>query len=195
VSPLRVVTPPLIAPSPAILSPKVHFDPSPSEKMQPTYHNSTGIEGALHLFTQSTTPWQPLSTSATPYPRQTTQQTSVPVSIHRYDTRSKSKASAPIATFTRDTDTPAYALLGNTTNLDIGTIAKCKELSQYSEGPRWQASNAEEIGCLTQVFGEQQGTNTMFFIPHTSIAKNKRSTYLQLISAYQPEKANPQHIC
>jgi hypothetical protein len=58
-----------------------------------------------------------------------------------------------------------------------------------------QASNAEEIDQLTQGFGEQQGTNTMFFIPHTSIPKNKKPTYLQVVFAYRPEKANSCCIC
>jgi hypothetical protein len=35
----------------------------------------------------------------------------------------------------------------------------------------------------------------MFFIPHTSIPKNKKPTFLRVISAYQPEKAKPCCIC
>jgi hypothetical protein len=35
----------------------------------------------------------------------------------------------------------------------------------------------------------------MLFIPHTSIPKDKKPTSLEVVSAYQPEKANPQHIC
>jgi hypothetical protein len=58
-----------------------------------------------------------------------------------------------------------------------------------------QASNAKEIVHLTQGFGEQQGTNTMFFIPHTSIPKDKKPIYLQVLSAYRPEKANHCRVC
>jgi hypothetical protein len=80
-------------------------------------------------------------------------------------------------------------------NPDTDTIAEYKELSHCSEGLLWQASNVKEIGCLTQGVGEQQGNNTMFFIPYTSIAKNKKPTYLQVVSAYQPKKTNSRHIC
>jgi hypothetical protein len=34
----------------------------------------------------------------------------------------------------------------------------------------------------------------MFFIPHTSIPKNNKPTYLRVVSAYQPDKANPHCI-
>jgi hypothetical protein len=112
------------------------------------------------------------------------QQNPVPASTHRHNTQSKSRASTPIAALTRDADTPAYALIGYVIKPDAGTIAKSKELSQCSEGPLWQASNAKEMCCFTQGFGEQQSTNTMFFIPHPSIPKNKKLPYLQVVSAY-----------
>ena len=192
--PLRVETPPTVLPSPPIAIPKVHFAPAPSDTMQPTYHNSTGIQGTQRRRTQRANPRQPLSTSATLHPRRSTRRPPAPASTHTYNTRSKSKASTPHVAFTRGSHPPAYALLGNAINPDTGTIAEYKELSQCSEGPLWQASNAEEIGRLTQGFGEQQGTNTMFFIPHTSIPKNKKPTYLRVVSAYRPEKANPRRI-
>jgi hypothetical protein len=90
------------------------------------------------------------------------QQSPVPLSIHRYDTHSKSKALTPIAAFTKNTDTPAYALLGNAINPDTGTITKYKELSQCTEGLHWQASNAKEVGCRTRGFGEQQAPCSSF---------------------------------
>jgi hypothetical protein len=34
----------------------------------------------------------------------------------------------------------------------------------------------------------------MFFIPHTSIPKNKKPTYLQVVAAFHPEKTNPRQI-
>jgi hypothetical protein len=123
VPPLRVVITPIVLPSPAIVSPKVHFAPAPSEKMQPTYHNNKGIQWTHCCHTQRIAPGQPLSTSAAPHPRQTTQRTRVPLPSQRYDTQSKSKASTLIAAFTRDTDIPAYALLDNAINPDSGTIA------------------------------------------------------------------------
>jgi hypothetical protein len=34
----------------------------------------------------------------------------------------------------------------------------------------------------------------MFFIPHTSIPKNKKATYLRVVAAFRPEKTNPRQI-
>jgi len=177
--PLRVDTSTPLVPAPT----KVHFAPSPSETMQPTFTNSTGIQGQQRRRAQRKR--RPLSSSATIHPKRHTRQNPVPPSNHKYATRSKSKAE-PAA--------PAFALLGSAVNPDTGIIAEYKELSQCSEGPLWQASNAEEIGRLTQGFGEQQGTNTMFFIPYTSIPRDKKPTYLRVVSAFRPEKANPRRI-
>jgi hypothetical protein len=38
------------------------------------------------------------------------------------------------------------------------------------------------------------GTNTMFFIPVTAIPKGKKPTYLKIVAAFCPKKANPCHI-
>jgi hypothetical protein len=70
VPPLRVVTSTIVLPNPAIGSPKVHFAPSPSEVMQPTYHKITGSQ---HCCIQRTTPGQLSLTLLTPHPRQTIQ--------------------------------------------------------------------------------------------------------------------------
>jgi hypothetical protein len=35
----------------------------------------------------------------------------------------------------------------------------------------------------------------MFSIRYTSVPKNKKPTYLTVVSAYQPKKLNPQYIC
>jgi hypothetical protein len=86
------------------------------------------------------------------------------------------------------------ALLGTAVNPETSKIAEYKDLSQSSEGPLWQASNAEEIGLLTQGFGSVKGANTMFFIPHTSIPKNKKATYLHVVATFRPEKTNPRQI-
>jgi len=98
------------------------------------------------------------------------------------------------AATTAATPPPQYALHGNAFNPDTGTIAEYRELSQCSEGALWQASNAEEIGRLAQGFGDQKGTNTMFFIPVSAIPKGRKATYLRVVSAFRPEKANPRRV-
>ena len=62
-------------------------------------------------------------------------------------------------------------------------------------GALWQASNAEEIGRLTQGFGTQTGTNTMFFINYKDMPKGRKATYFRVVAAFCPEKANHRRIC
>ena len=88
---------------------------------------------------------------------------------------------------------PHFAFHGHAINLDTGKIAECRELSQCSEGPIWQASNADEIGRLAQGFGAIKG-NTIYFIHPSSIPKDCKVTYLRVVSAMRPEKANPHRI-
>ena len=166
---------------------KVQFAPLPTTTMQPTYKDTTGIRGNQRRRQHRHHRPQPLSTAKVNHPRKGTHRAPVSVPTHRYETRSKVKLS-------QTQGPPAIALLGSAVNPDTGKIAEYKELSQCSEGPLWQASNAEEIGRLTQGFGGQKGTDTMFFIPHTSIPKNKKPTYLRVVSAFRPEKTNPRRI-
>jgi hypothetical protein len=65
------------------------------------------------------------------------------------------------------------------------------ELSKCSEGALWQQSNAEEIGRLAQGHGNVKGTKAIFFIDPSKIPKGRKVTYLRVVSAYRPEKANP----
>jgi hypothetical protein len=81
-------------------------------------------------------------------------------------------------------DNPVFARLGAAIGSDTVTIAGYKELRQHSEGPLWNAPNAKEIGRLTPGFGEEEGTNTMFFIPHTGTPNNKKPTYLRVVSVH-----------
>jgi hypothetical protein len=91
-----------------------------------------------------------------------------------------------------------FALHGNAFNSDTGTIAEYPELSRCSEGALWKQSNAEEIGRLVQGLGALdpsiEGTNTLFFIPVTALPKDRKATYLRVVSAYRTEKKNPRRI-
>jgi hypothetical protein len=142
-------------------------------------HNLS-VQGAQRRRQQRQHCPQTLSRAQTVHPRKTTQRHHVPVATHQYPTQSKG--------------TLQIALLGTAVNPDTGKIAEYKELSQCSEGPLWQSSNAKEIGRLTQGFGNQMGTDTMFFILHTAIPKNLKPTYLRVVSGFRPEKANPRYI-
>ena len=73
-------------------------------------------------------------------------------------------------------------------------IAEYKELSQCSEGPIWQASIADEIGRHAQGFGAVKGTNTILFIHPSAMPKGRKATYVRIVSAMRPEKANPYRV-
>jgi hypothetical protein len=87
-----------------------------------------------------------------------------------------------------------YALHGNAFNPDTGKLAEYRELSQCSEGPLWQSSNADEIGRLAQGHGTQKRANTMYFINVSAIPKGRKATYLRVVAAMRPEKANPRRV-
>jgi hypothetical protein len=89
---------------------------------------------------------------------------------------------------------PHFAFHGHAINPDTGNIAEYRELSQCSEGPIWQASNADKIGRIAQGFGAIKGTNTICFIHPSSIPKDRKVTYLRVVSAMRPEKANSYRI-
>jgi len=89
---------------------------------------------------------------------------------------------------------PHFALHGHAINPDTGKIAEYRELSQCSEGRIWQGSNCEEIGRLAQGFGDVKGTNTIIFIPVSSVPKGRKVTYLRVVSAMRPEKAKPYRV-
>ena len=113
--------------------------------------------------------------------------------------RRRQKAPKPQATAAHlEVDPPHWALHGNAFNPDTGKIAQYPELSRCSEGPLWQRGNSQEIGRLAQGLGELdptiKGTNTMFFIDHKAVPKGRKITYLNVISAYRPEKKDPHRV-
>jgi hypothetical protein len=81
---------------------------------------------------------------------------------------------------------------------DTGMIAEYKALSESSDGHLWKASNTEEIGRMCQGLGPNSsmptGTDTLFFIYRHQIPKNKKPTYVRVVCADQPEKANTKRV-
>jgi hypothetical protein len=89
-----------------------------------------------------------------------------------------------------------YAFHGNAFNPDTGKIADYLELSKCSEGELWIESCKDEFGRLCQGHGTAMpsGTDTMFFIPVSAIPRGKKATYLRIVAALRPEKANPRRV-
>jgi len=87
-----------------------------------------------------------------------------------------------------------HALHGNAFNPDTGELAEYAELSQSSDGAFWRAANTTEIHRLAQGTPSVPGTNTMFFIPVSTMPPGKRATYLRIVCAHRPEKAVPHRV-
>jgi hypothetical protein len=90
-----------------------------------------------------------------------------------------------------------HALHGNAFNPDTGQIAEYTELSNCSEGALWCASCADKIGQLCRGHGADMptGTDTMVFIPISAVPKGTKATYLRIVAAFRPKKANPRRVC
>jgi hypothetical protein len=57
------------------------------------------------------------------------------------------------------------------------------------------ASNAGEIGQLAQGYGATKGTNnTIYFIHPSAVPRCRKGTYVRVVSAMHPEKANPYRV-
>jgi hypothetical protein len=177
--------------------------------MLDTFITSTGIQGNCKQKDRRKHTPKPISASRTFHPNKSRHHPITPppctnnIPTHQHGTRSKHAlhhvAASPrwllVATAAPPSSTPCqYAFLGSAVNPDTGKIAEFCKLSQCSEGALWQASNAKEIGRLTQGFGTQKGTNTMFFIAYKNIPKGRKATYLCVVAAFCPEKANPRRI-
>ena len=203
---------------------RVQVEPAPSSKVVTfapvpaptgvTFANSTGASGKRRRRNLRLRKHAVVSPpSKTVHPRKLTPFASVPyrrVAAHPHDTRSKhlrhvaacarallfDDARAPQSPFSKSTAPIMQhcALHGHAINPDTGNIADYRELSQCSDGPIWHASNADEIGRLAQGYGTVKGTNTIVFIHPSAIPAGRKATYLRVVSALRPEKANPYRI-
>jgi hypothetical protein len=89
-----------------------------------------------------------------------------------------------------------HAFHGNAFNPDTGQIAKYTKLSNCSEGALWRASCADEIGRLCRGHGTEMptGIDTMVFILISAVPEGTKATYLLIVAAFRPKKANPRRV-
>ena len=175
---LRVVTPDSIKSGLTKTSPTTPPTPLPMQDPEP---DPDPDDATVKTDNRTKSPQKPPSPPAT-------------VSTTRRTRRRRRSArlAALHATTTPPSDPIIYAALhGNAFNPDTGELAEYKELSTSSDGPLWQQANATEIHRLAQGTDSIPGTNTMFFIPVTALPQGCRATYLRIVCAHRPEKANP----
>ena len=81
-------------------------------------------------------------------------------------------------------------------NPDTGKLAEYSTLIKSSDGDHWEESNCEEIGRLAQGYppAVPKGTDTIHFIRFDQIPKGRKATYLRLVVADRPMKANPRRV-
>jgi hypothetical protein len=201
----------------------VRFSPLPAPHVTNTFANSTGPTGrkrrrnkrnaksppmpskTVHptKLRRQRTPDNKRKPRAPRKPSVASKKTAARRTTHQHGTRSNTTplqhvaATAKALFSTTDPESPTFAhcaLHGNAFNPDTGKLAEFLELSKCSEGSLWQQSNADEIGRLAQGHGNIKGTNTIFFIDPSKIPKGRKVTYLRVVSAYRPEKANPRRV-
>ena len=55
----------------------------------------------------------------------------------------------------------------------------------------WTKSFTKELAQLAQGYKDIQGTDSIYFIRHTDVPKNKTVTYGRIVVDYRPQKADP----
>ena len=164
-----------------------------------SFENSTGASGLRRRCNQRKQKGsRPLGTSKTIHPNKSVPAANprAPPARHPHGTRSQKPplrhvAAVVLASILAEAHHLNFALHGNAFNPDTGQLAEYRELSQCSEGHLWQASNADEIGCLVKGHGSIKETNTMHFIRVTDIPNGRKATYLRVVLAFRPKKEIP----
>jgi len=79
---------------------------------------------------------------------------------------------------------------------DTGELVEYSQLRTSSEGDKWIAATADEIGRLAQgnLPDMPHGTDTIHFIKVSDIPAGQKATYLKIVAADKPNKAVPQRI-
>ena len=79
-------------------------------------------------------------------------------------------------------------------NPDTGLDAEYPELVRSSDGPYWEEGMCNEIGRLFQGYKDIKGTDTCTFIPKSKVPKDRKVTYVRVVVADRPRKAEPRRV-
>jgi len=79
---------------------------------------------------------------------------------------------------------------------DTGKLVEYPALLKSSDAEHWEQATCEEIGRLAQGFPPSvpEGTDTMHFIRFDDIPSGRKATFLRLVVADRPMKANPRRV-
>ena len=177
--------------------------PTPDSRAAPTYAESTGPKAratSRRRSRQARTKTLPIADATVPPARVTsarakrTKEPSNKKKGHQHRTRQATKRANFVERldFIQLLHLPQFAYHGNAFNPDTGALAEYPELSRSSDGEVWTEANCNEIGLLAQGYKDTVGTNTLVFIHKDQV--KKKPTYLRIVCAHRPEKANPFRI-
>ena len=158
-----------------------------TQMTEPTYDNSTGAKGRCRCK-QNSQHKQPQQTPLTLHSH----------GMHANAKKFKNTIIAKNANIAVHADAFHCAFHSNAINPDSGKNAEYLELSKSSDGAHWIEACATEIGCLCQGRGATStmtmGTDTMFFIPISKLPKGRKATYIHIVCADRPKKADARHV-
>ncbi|CAJ1940812.1 unnamed protein product, partial [Cylindrotheca closterium] len=109
----------------------------------------------------------------------------------------KKSVQANASSFNTLTD-PHYCLHGTAINPDTGKVAEYPELLKSSAGHEWSDANDEEMGRMCTGLRPKShmptGTQTLEFIHRRDVPKDKIVTYVRIVCADRPEKAQVHRV-
>lgn len=155
-----------------------------------------------------------LTNNSAPLPRvDYTSSTAPPVTAptttphhHQHGTRSKTRrapdptANATVAPTPRKPPPPSPCVAPVANAVIDPITGKATEYRQLIRQPetkkRWLHGMAKELGRLTQGLdnSDVEGTDTMFFIPHTALPAGRKPTYTRVVVDERPQKADPYRV-
>ena len=88
------------------------------------------------------------------------------------------------------------AAINSVLHPDIGKLQDYRHLRTGEQAAQWVDACSKEVarlcnGCKAD---DTKGTNTTFFLHPSTILPGKQTTYLRIVSAYRPQKADPFRI-
>jgi hypothetical protein len=83
---------------------------------------------------------------------------------------------------------------GTAINPNTKLPAEYRELRTSSDGAHWEQGMCNEIGRLFQGYKEIKGTNTARWIKISEMPKGRKATYVRIVVADRPLKAEPRRV-
>lgn len=77
---------------------------------------------------------------------------------------------------------------------DTGELCEYRHLVKSSKGRNWELGMCRELGRLFQGYKETKGTDTCRFIKKSDVPKDRNATYVRVVVADRPRKAEEERV-